>query len=297
MWRIAVLPDTQTYAKRYPDRFEVQTRWIAENARDLDIRFVIHEGDVVHEPTEGQWEVAARALRTLDGRVPYVLAVGNHDYGARGDAETRETRLNELFPAAEMHAHPSFVAAFDAARIDNSLYRFETPSGAWLVLALEFGPRDSVVAWANRVLEQHSGIPTVVVTHAYLYSDGSRYDHTRRRDQKWSPHEYGVAASPEGLADGEALWQRLVRRHDQIMFVLCGHVLNEGVARSSSRQDGGGVVHELLANYQHRLYGGNGYLRLLEIDRGATCCHVRTYSPVRDRFKTDRANDFALRLE
>jgi 3',5'-cyclic AMP phosphodiesterase CpdA len=78
-WTIAVLPDTQIYARSHPELFIAQTRWIAAQAERHRIRFVLHAGDIVDDGGEAQWRVAERALRVLDGRVPYVLALGNHD--------------------------------------------------------------------------------------------------------------------------------------------------------------------------------------------------------------------------
>lgn len=289
-----MLPDTQIYTARYPELFEAQTRWIADNAERLGIRFVLHEGDVVNDNRAEQWDVAERALRTLDGRVPYVVALGNHDYGPKGCASDRSSLFNARFPAEEMRARPGFGGSFEPEKVDNSLHVFDTPSGPWLVLALEFGPRDEVVAWANEVLAEHASTPAIVLTHAYTYYDGTRYDRERYAEQSWSPHEYGVARA--GVNDGEALFQKLVRRHDCVQLVLSGHVLGTGAARITSRQDGGSEVHQLLANYQHRARGGDGYLRLIEVDGGRERIRVRTYSPVLDRYRTGDEDAFELRL-
>ena len=60
-WTIAVLPDTQVYAKHRPDLFEAQVAWIARERARLDVRLVLHEGDVVDDVSELQWERATRA--------------------------------------------------------------------------------------------------------------------------------------------------------------------------------------------------------------------------------------------
>lgn len=41
---LVLLPDTQTYTEKYPEIFEVQTEWIAEQADQFT--FVLHQGDV-----------------------------------------------------------------------------------------------------------------------------------------------------------------------------------------------------------------------------------------------------------
>jgi DNA repair exonuclease SbcCD nuclease subunit len=293
-WSIVVLPDTQYYARSYPESFAAQTAWIRDQADALDLQFVLHAGDVTDDNSAAQWQVARDAFDAIEGDVPYVLAPGNHDLGDRGSTRTRDTLLHDYFPPSAAMAQRGVGGLFDPARLDNSWHLFETPDGPWLVLALEFGPREQVVAWADGVLAAHPDVPTILLTHAYLYSDDTRYDVETRPDQEWSPHDYGVRDLPGGVSDGEALYQALVRRHDQIDLVICGHVLNDGIGRLTSPQDGGGVVHELLADYQVRELGGEGYLRVLTFS--ADGVDVRTYSPVTGAYLDDVDNRFSLPL-
>jgi len=295
-WTFAVLPDTQIYAASHPEIFEAQTRWIAERHAEEPIVFVLHEGDITNDASPAQWEVARRAFAHLDGVVPYVLATGNHDHGPGGSSASRDTPLNDVFPLDRFDRWPSFLETFEPGRVENSVHRFETPTGPWLVVALEFGPRDAVVTWARSMLEAHRGAPAILLTHAYLYSDHTRYDRPRRPDQKWSPHEYGIARLDGGVNDGEALFDKLVRPHDDLRLVLSGHVLNEGVARRTDRRAGGAVVHQLLANYQTAREGGAGFLRLMRLVDGGRRLLVRTYSPVHDEYRSDPQNELELDL-
>ncbi len=294
-WTFAVLPDTQIYTKAYPELFEAQTRWIAENAERYRIRFVLHVGDVVNDNLDAQWAVAARAFAHLDGRVPLVCALGNHDYGPSGSCSDRSTLFDRHVDVRAVLERPSFGGCFEPGRVDNSFHVFDTPSGRWLVLALEFGPRDEVVSWAAEVLAANASTPAVLLTHAYTYHDDTRYDRARE-DQSWSPHVYGVAKLPGGVNDGEALYRKLVREHPSVQLVLSGHVLGRGTARITSPQEGGSEVHQLLANYQHRSRGGDGFLRLMEIDAERARIRVRTYSPVLGQYRDDEQDAFELPL-
>lgn len=295
-WTVVVLPDTQILAAAYPDILEAQVRWILEQREALSILFVLHVGDIVDDNSSTQWDVAHRALSMLDGRVPLVLAPGNHDYGPGGSAADRSTMLNAYFPVAGHRAWPSFGGTFEEGRIDDSYHVFETPSGPWLVVALEFGPRDEVLAWADAVIRAHA-MPTIVVTHAYLYADDTRYDWVRRPDQMWNPHSYGLASLPGGVNDGEEMFQAFVHRNDSVELVVCGHVLLDGVGRLTSEQQGGGRVHQLLANFQHQPMGGAGYLRIMTFSEDGTSVHVRTYSPWLDESRTDPEHEFTLTLD
>lgn len=294
LWTFVILPDTQKYAARYPEIFASQTQWIVEQAEKLDIRFVLHVGDIVDRNSESQWQVASDSLHTLDGHVPYILAPGNHDF--EGNARNRNTFLNQYFPSADQHAGAIDAGTFEADRLDNSYRIVDTPSGPWLLIALEFGPRDNVVAWANALLVRYRHVPAAIVTHAYLYGDGTRYNWDRTHHQRDSPYDYKIAKLPGGVNDGQDLWKKLVRKNDNVVFVFSGHVLRDGIDRLTSKRGARGPVHQVVANYQMNSKGGGGYLRIVQVDPVMKTARVSTYSPYLDRTKYDGGNQFTLNL-
>ncbi|HRU00384.1 MAG TPA: metallophosphoesterase, partial [Victivallales bacterium] len=78
---LIVLPDTQNYVKYEGNdkKFLKQCKWIVENKENLNIRFVLHEGDITDDNSPEQWEKAKNCMSILDGKIPYALCVGNHD--------------------------------------------------------------------------------------------------------------------------------------------------------------------------------------------------------------------------
>jgi hypothetical protein len=290
---IVSLPDTQYYAAQHPEILGAQTDWILRARERENVAFVVHEGDIVDSDEPSQWLSASRSLHKLDGLVPYVLASGNHDYDRSGDHITRRTLLDAFFPARGFDHTFCPEAAFEPGRIENSCQLLDTPGGKWLVLSLEFGPRDAVLAWADRLAKRYASLPAILVTHAYLASDDTRYDHVARGDQLWNPHRY-LRGEAGQVNDGEEVWRKLVIKNDNIHFVLCGHDLGDGIGRLTSARPDGTRVHQLLANYQMAPLGGGGYLRLMQVFPRSRRVRVRTYSPYLDRFKTDPDNDFTL---
>src|SRR5690606_13232266 len=91
--RIVLMPDTQYYADKYPEIVHAQTDWIVENSSGIDL--VLQQGDLTDKNTEAEWKVIQAAFAKLDSKVPYVLAVGNHDMGSAPGkiADNRDTRL------------------------------------------------------------------------------------------------------------------------------------------------------------------------------------------------------------
>jgi hypothetical protein len=281
---VAVMPDTQVYAAKYPKFFEAQTKWIADHRLDRRIACALHLGDITEHNTPNEWEVARRCFGMLDGRVPYVLVPGNHDYSGTD----RKTLLNQYFPVAEMKQRPAFGGVFAEGRLDNSFHLVRIGKQNWIVLALEYGPRDEVVAWANKVLSQYPERLGILVTHAYLFHDSTRFDH-KTKNQRGNPHAWGN--------DGEQLWRKLVRRHRNMMLVVSGHVATGGLGYLASQGEHGNAVHQMLVDYQKSRKGGEAFMRLLEFLPDGKTVQAKSYSPALDRYKTDPQNQFTFTLK
>lgn len=295
VFTVVALPDTQYYAAQFPEIFEAQATWLLEAHQTGDVAFVLHEGDIVDNDVDQQWMPAAASLHRLDGVVPYVLSAGNHDYPGDGWLASRSTLIDTYFPSSTFSGSSWFGGTFEPDHIENNYALFDVAGGGqWLVLSLEFGPRDEVLAWANTIARQYASTPAMVVTHAYLYEDDSRYDRVKRPDQNGNPHAYPIDKAPGGVNDGEEIWQKLVLGNSNIRFVFCGHVVDRGVGRLTSVRPDGTTVHQILANYQMLPHGGDGYLRVMQFFPTLGELHVQTYSPSLDALKTDPDNDFFL---
>ena len=297
---VVVLPDTQHYSEKFPDRFFAQTNWIAAQIESRRIAAVLHLGDITNRNSAPEWEVAKGALGKLDGRVPYFMTLGNHDYGDRGGCADRTTQFNDFFPLEKYRAKPEFGGVYDREpeRLENNYHLFSAGGRNFLVLSLEFGPRADVIRWANEVVAKHRDREAILITHAYMYYDETRYDWKQRgKDQRWNPHSYKVAAATnDDVHDGEELWVQLVSKHENFICTFNGHVLDDGLGRLTTATPGGRNVHQLLVNFQMKPNGGDGWLRLLEFKADRRTVVVRDYSPVLDRQNESPQNRFDLEL-
>ena len=293
-FHLVLLPDTQMYAQDHPEIFHAQTRWVADNAST--ITFVLQQGDITNKNSRPQWEVAAAAFARMDGKVPYTFVPGNHDIGTSGTADVRDTTLmNEYLPHEKYSRAASFGGAFETGRMDNTWHRFEAGGLKWLILSLEFAPRNSVLEWANEVITAHPDHKIIFNTHAYMYSDDTRM----APPDNWCPQQYGLAKGAEGddaVNDGEMIWEKLLSRHPNVLLAVSGHVLHDGTGRLVSEGQHGNKVYQMLANYQGGVKGavdgGNGYLRILTIDPQAGTIGAKTWSPVTGEYKTEPDQEF-----
>jgi hypothetical protein len=282
---LVLLPDTQTYANAYPHVFRSQTEWISKHAGNID--FVLHQGDVTHTDSDGEWETARDAMSLLDGKTPYSIVLGNHD---------GSTQFNRFFPYEKYSREPAFGGAFEPGKADNVWQTFEAGGCGWLVFSLEFLPRNKVLEWANEVARQHPDRKIIVNTHAYMYSDNTRLG----TGDRGIPQDMEKETGDEAKNNGEMMWDKFVSRHPNMMFVFSGHIIyHNGTGRLVGRGLHGNEVCQMLANYQREVPGGNpddGWLRILTVNLTKNEIDVKTYSPRLDKYRTEDDQQFTIRL-
>lgn len=307
-WTIAVIPDTQYYVRSAEDAplFTEITRWLVANRGTYNIRLVLHEGDIVDDNTEEQWERAKSSMEVLDGELPYILAVGNHDLGR--NSSDRSTMLNDYFRISDNPLNEEiFGGFFEDDRLENAWYQFGHGLRNYVIYSLEFGPRDEVVDWANGVAEDHPDQSYILLTHEFidqesaLFSDDGLPRRTTR-ETKNSPYSYGISEKGS-VNSGQELWETLVSKHSNFELVLNGHykpfervapdsdevrwVKDVAVAHRSDNHPDGRPVHQMLFNTQWAPRGGEGWLRLLEFLPDGETLKVWTISPYLERTAED----------
>lgn len=295
--RFVVIPDPQNYLESFPEMYEQQIGWIASGDRKID--YVIHVGDMTQNNSGSEWYAARTIMDRLQGKVPYTLALGNHDMGSapRKAADTRNTRMaNKYFPLQVFASDKSFGGVFEPGRIDNMYHLLEAGGVKWLIMTLEFGPRNAVLDWANSIAARYPDRTIIVNTHAYLYSDSTHMDGADR----WQPQAYGIGKSTGDSAtnNGHQVWEKFVSRHANILMVVSGHVLDTGVGTLVSTGEHGNKVYQMLANFQGGVKGsqkgGNGYIRIIEFNKKTGTLDVKTYSPILNKYHDSAAHNFSF---
>jgi 3',5'-cyclic AMP phosphodiesterase CpdA len=287
---IAALPDTQFYSKSYPQIFTAETQWVAAHAKQMNIQLVVGLGDIVDGGGESyQWQNADLAYRMLDGKVPYMAAIGNHDYDSNNPAGRTASTINfNAYFGPQRYAGKSWYKGHYPSGSNENFYSVITLGGKqYLILVLECFPRNSALGWASAVMKNHPSIPTIVVTHAYTYYDNTRMD----RCDSNSAGSFAVAQDN----DGEQVWEKFASKYSNIRMVLSGHVVQgDGTGRRTDIGVNGNLVNAILADYQSWPNGGDGYIRLITVNPALNQVAVRTYSPYLNQWLTDSHNQFTV---
>lgn len=271
---IAVIPDTQqeVVVKHAIENkhFLNRTRWLAENKEELDLRCVVHTGDVVNWGNEDrtQLEIASEAMSVLTAaNIPTALCLGNHDTAAVGvgggaaDAANTRTRVrdttafNEYFTLDEY----SRLRSQESGKIDNTILRFKAGGAKWMVVCLELWPREEIINWAKIQVENRPDYNVIIATHSFLKNDGTILQNNGG---------YG-ANSPQYLYDN------LIKKYENIKFVLCGHTGTSFVREDIG--DNGNKIVTLLGAF-HR--NDKNPVKIVNIDVNNGKIDGYVYSPI-----------------
>lgn len=283
---IAVLPDTQNYAREasgsgdaVKEMWFAQTEWIITNRVQHNIVYVAHLGDIVQNgdikngnPNLTEWQNATNAMYRLENPtrtilrhgLPYGLAVGNHDQEPMGDPDGTTTLYTQYFGTSRFNGRPYYGGNYGANN-DSHFDVFSASGLDFIVLYFEFGRYGSaIVNWANAVLATNQHRRAIVVTH-FAGSDQT-------------PSTFS--------AQGQAIYNAL-KIQPNFFLMLGGHVFNNGGEGSRSDTYNGRTVRTFISNYQGRMNGGNGWMRLMYFSPSNNLVTIKTYSPWLDQYETD----------
>jgi hypothetical protein len=259
---LVVIPDSQEMAGSdnggTPSMFINQVKWIKNNVNSLNIAFVSHVGDITDDNNSDQWTTARTAMYQLDGVVPYAIAPGNHDTGS-GDFST----FNSSFPYSK-YSNLSWYGGAYNNRNHNSYQLFSAAGMDFLIIHLAYAPDSGERAWASGILDKYPGRRAIISTHSFQDSSSM-------------------------TAEGSAIWSDVVKAHDNVFMVVCGHMHYQRYF--TYKNNFGHDVHVLLTDYQ----GDNpqlAKLRYYTFKPAENAVYAYTYSTVQNRYYTDSGSQF-----
>ncbi|MFT3943391.1 MAG: metallophosphoesterase [Ancrocorticia sp.] len=293
---LAIYPDTQKEVYAYINSLFVdRSNWVVSQKDALDIRGVLHIGDVVNwddAPIRNPWttedhpqyEYAVEGLNPLRAAgIPTSLSIGNHDTMATGGGNGGAAR-DPRYTYAYQRMTDSFNyylddaeriptwKAFENGKVDNGYWTFEAAGARWLVLNLELWPRASVVNWAKGVIASNGDKNVVIQTHN-VFNGSCNIDSAGQDVGQW---QYGDS-SPQRV------WNQLVEPYSNVKVVTSGHTGYQ-CAKVFTTSAGNKVIGTLQNNANGKEHNP---VRILEIDvnngRATTWNHA-----TRNNFTGDR---------
>ena len=287
-YSIAVVGDTQTVVKKdlANDTAYMSSiyDWLVANASAKKIQQVIGLGDIVENDTDDEWTYAKEHITKLDGVIPYLLNRGNSPHDS-------VKQLNKYFASHTAYTN-NISGTMADGNVANAYSIFTAGSTKYLAIALDYGPSDAELAWADGIISMNPDCKVIITTHAYLYSDG----YLQGADDSNTPNSTG---SNDGANNnGEQMWDKLVKKHQNIVLVLSGHNPSPDVIYRQDTADNGNVVTSMLINSQNFDAGRNGetgMVCMLYFSEDGRKISVEWISTVREQYyKAD--NQFTLNL-
>lgn len=275
------LPDTQYYtasvAGGSPAIFLAQTQWIVANRAIRNIAYVAHVGDLVQDGGNGgnpaEWMAADSCMRPLENPesmalpdgIPFGISAGNHDVDPNGLAF-----YNQYFGVSRFAGRGYYGGHFGTN--NNHWFDLFSANGLDFIvigIGLMWSPDPAVVQWADNLFTAYPNRRAIVVSH-YLLDPGPP-----------------VTFSPQGQAIYDGL-----KSHSNLILMICGHYVE---ARRADTYNGH-TIHTIMANYQSRGHGGDGWLRIMEFSPAHNQIRMRTYSPTLGQFEADAdsSSQFAI---
>src|ERR1019366_2370754 len=184
---IIVMPDVQNESQFYPQVLLAETQWIANSQDALNIQAVLGLGDIVNSGSDNvQWANADAAFKILDhAQIPHFLSIGNHDYDNVAPAARSAVGFNQWFGPARYGGYSWYEASYNNS--NENFYGVINVNGTnYLILVLEFIPRDNTVSWAASILAANPDKETFIITHSYMNSDNTRVDQCDTQDLNYN---------------------------------------------------------------------------------------------------------------
>lgn len=249
---IAVFGDIQYYTNyRYIDLFKHSLDWIAYNANKINLLCTLHTGDITsNNSVTSEWKYFEKALKNFSKAIPFISNIGDHDYTWDGDSKIisrSSTHINEYIKLDNIET------AFEAGHMENIVVRNEIHGERYDILLLEFYPRKEVVYWANEWVASHPDVKYILMTHRYLANGGGRAS-------KEMPN---MRITDNNYTSPDELWNQLIKCHDNIAWVLCGHV-GGLYAVTYEKNDFGREVCQIQHNIQGAEYRYDNWLMMWE---------------------------------
>ena len=260
-YNFVLIPDTQNTVEYRPDVMDTAVDELINSVDELNIKGVIHLGDVVDDSGDAtQYNNAKDIFYQLpEAGVKFLVQPGNHDNWAGNGSSYWH------YFGADSKEYMSLTSSYLTPKAWSGAMFVEAGSYTYMIISLaceggktSWNPTTGEVEWLEEMLQKYPNCPTIVTRH-----DIQNCSDTQPSSIKLS-------------SEGTKLWN-IVKKYPQVFMMVGGHSHGSGV--EVLQNDAGQDVISILTDLQFSYNGGNGWFRYLEFDESADKIYYSVYSP------------------
>jgi hypothetical protein len=256
-----------------PQTWIEQAKWISGNRLGYNIQAVFCAGDVQIPPSGEDDRMQEMGTAWHEGfsvidaiGKPYLTCAGNHDYDNIYNSENfdRNIGYQRIFQKPWYVGHwnapgvtpqgtpasPAEPAGGYSSKATQAI-GFDIGARQFLVIALEFFPRQGALDWAGTIIDQFPTCEVIILDHGYMTMLGNLFTASGDDNNSFAPSETWNPGFTTGVQVNA--W---AKSFSNVRLVLCGHDIPSGqseAANVSYRIDpsaGGGNLLGIYADYQ-----------------------------------------------
>ena len=269
--------DVQYTSEFYEDILLQQKKWIADTQDKYKSVLNIDTGDVANAAYlswEYNWKTIDKAYNVLENaKVPYTIAWGNHDYKYvdKYNLIPNSDRLyRQYFPLSRFEENLGGWKMVSNNKVTDDMCLTQTIHGSKImILTLSYWMDDSDIEWARSIVTnpEYADYNIIILTHHFNNSE--KITSTK----------------------GQKILSDVIQGNTNVKLLLCGHVDGVDIINPTT---GGQQFYSILQDYQdengNMIYGGNGFLRMINFDVENNLVYFNTYSPLTGETATPWAN-------
>ena len=273
-YSMAIIGDQQILVHHYPDTLHYIYDWILANRESKKIGYVVAVGDITDRRDNlSEWDLVQAQFRRLTDKIPLAACRGNHD--------------RPYTQGMTFDWYTSDIVGRYNSDLENIYKTVKLGNTDYLIVTLEYGADDDMLAWASEVTAAHPDHKVIVVTHSFMANDGTTTD----------VNDPTAPTTNFGYNNGDDIWEKYVRKHENIVLVLSGHIDSDEIRATKMIGDYGNVVTAMLIDPQGiDVDTPTGLVCMLYFNEEGNIVTTDYYSTIRNQYYNIKENQYTMFL-
>ncbi len=287
-YSMVLVPDTHFWVGSSAAKRSAIFDYVIQNRKIKNIEYVIGVGDMTSDGRKDEWPLVKQEYSRLDkAKIPYSVVRGNHD------TIRNSSYFNGVFgPDTPYYEYVKENGGFykDNTSVNTYICFKANENVDYLMLNLDFCVDKKVMRWANKVITDHPDHRVIVVTHAWLGSDGKILNAS----------SYGAPSMYDPtFLNPDYIWENYLSKHENVDMIVSGHTHSDQILTTPIVGEKGNVVHQVLINNQcsPEHFKGLGNIAIMNFTADGRFANVAYYSTVHEKYFYEGSADIKLDLD